>query len=226
MNTYGELYTACTFFNQTKFGCGRCSWRIPSRTERNESASNKIPCCETQTYLFEVLCPLLVCPVANTKVSKETSGSKRGTFQTHSNRRREYIQCPPWRRTLLRSLLELCFQIYSHLFINVNSIHICWPPTQLTFSNTCSIIRPVPKAWQGLLYTNSILDFFSSSSHLFMNKINVVWDSWGKEQIAFQRMKESLRQLMLQSSTSCLSKQEMSARKVMAFTSKFGLQMY
>jgi hypothetical protein len=42
--------------------------------------------------LFELL---LVCPAANIKVSKETSWSKRGTFQTHIKRRREYIQRPP-----------------------------------------------------------------------------------------------------------------------------------
>jgi hypothetical protein len=71
-----------------------------------------------------------------------------------------------------------------------------------------------------------LLIFFSSRSHLFMNKIKVVWDSCGEEQIAFQRTNESSRRLMLRSSTSCSSKQEMGARKIMAFTSsKYGLQM-
>jgi hypothetical protein len=175
MNTYGEPYTGRTFFNQMKFECGRCSWRIPSRTERNESASIKISCREMRTYLFEVLCPLLVCPAANIKVSKETSRSKRGAPQTHSNRHWEYMQRPPWRRTLLRSLLELRFQTYSHTFVYVNLLYIyARPRTQLTFSNTRHVIRPVPIARQGL---PPFLIFFPNRSHLFMNRINVVWDS-------------------------------------------------
>ena len=59
-------------------------------------------------------------PWANIKVSEETKRSKKGTFQTHSNRCRGYIQRPRWRRTMQRSLLELRFQIYNHPFIKVN----------------------------------------------------------------------------------------------------------
>jgi hypothetical protein len=111
------------------------------------------------TYLFEVICPSLVCPAANIRVSKETSSSKRGTFQTHSNRRREYIQRPHWRRTLLRSLLEPRFQIYNHIFINVNSPSI-YANTQIN-SNLVTVAASLglfPKAHRWLLDAYLVLD--------------------------------------------------------------------
>jgi hypothetical protein len=215
-------------FDQTKFECRRCSRRIPSRTERSGvSVSIKIPSREMRTYLFEVLCLSHVCPAANVKVSKETSRNKRGTSQTHSNRRRKYIQCPTWRRTLLRSLFELRFQIYSHPFINVNSLSIyAGPQLNSHLVTLAASLGLSPKLGKDFLTITPLLIFFSSRSHLFMNKIKVVWDSCGEEQIAFQRTNESSRRLMLRSSTSCSSKQEMGARKIMAFTSsKYGLQM-
>jgi hypothetical protein len=82
-----------------------------------------------------------------------------------------------------------------------------------------------PKLGKDFLTITPLLIFFSSRSHLFMNKINFVWDSYGDEQIAFQRTKGSSRRLMFRSSVSCSSKQEMGARKIMAFTSsKYGSQ--
>jgi hypothetical protein len=110
------------------------------------------------TYLFEVICPSLVCPAANIRVSKETSSIKTGTSQTHSNRRREYIQRPHWRRTLLRSLLELSrFQIYNHIFINVNPPSI-YANTQLIFSNVAASLGLSPKARRWLLDAYPVLD--------------------------------------------------------------------
>jgi hypothetical protein len=64
-----------------------------------------------------------------------------------------------------------------------------------------------------------LLIFFSSRSHIFVNRTNIVLASWDEKQMAFQRKKESLRQLMDGSSVSCLSKQEMGARNIMVFTS-------
>jgi hypothetical protein len=48
-------------------------------------------------------------------------------------------------------------------------------------------LRLSPEFGNDFLTLTPVSIFFSSISHLFMNKINVVWDSCGEEQIAFQK---------------------------------------
>jgi hypothetical protein len=146
--------------------------------------SIKIPSRETRTYLFEVLCLWHVCPAANIKVSKETSRNKRGTPQTHSNRCREYIQRPPWQRTLLRSLVELRIAIHSLTSTFYTYTH--GPKLNSHLVTLAASLGLSPKLGKDYSTLTPLLIFFCNRSYLFVNKIKVVWDSWGEEQIAFR----------------------------------------
>src|SRR6202044_3299367 len=99
----------------------------------------------------------------NIKVNKRATRSKRGMLQTYSNRRREYIQRLAWRRTLLRNLLELRFQIYSHPFINVNPRSVYASPQLNSHLVTLAASLGLsPKLGKDFLMLTPLLIFFSN----------------------------------------------------------------
>ena len=192
--------------------------------ETRSAWASKQPAARCERTCLKWYARCLCVPQRTSKLAKKPAGTQEEHLKlTVTDVGNIYNMIPPWRWTLLPSLLELRLQIYSHPSINVNILYIyARPRTQLTFSNTRHVIRPVPIARQGF----PPFLIFSNRSHLFMSRINVVWDSWGEEQIIFRRTKESAKWLMLRSSTSCSLKRGMNARKNMVFTLwKYGLQM-
>jgi hypothetical protein len=92
------------------------------------------------------------------KLAKKPAGAKEGRLKRTVTDVGNIYNVRPGGEHCCEVSLNFVFKSTAIHSLTSTSIHIRKPTTQLTFSNTRRIIRPVPKARQGLLDANPALD--------------------------------------------------------------------